>query len=73
MMGYKQDAEEALKSFHTTKIDGQPTDEDITKLSNELTEMAATIPTMNGGSLHGHMGVIIKDALYRTFSKNSQS
>ena len=60
-MGYKQDAEEALKSFCITKIDWQPMYEDITKLSNKLTKMATTITTMNGGGLHGHMGVIFED------------
>ena len=63
-MGYKQDAKEILKSFHIMKIDGQPMDEDITKLLNKLTEMAATIPTTNGGSSHGHMGVICRKNLF---------
>jgi len=43
-MGYKQDAEEQIGAFQITRIEGQPTDEDIDKLINELTECAATIP-----------------------------
>ena len=69
-MGYKQDAEEQIEAFQITRINGQPTDEDIDKLVNELTECAATIPTTNGGGSHGHMGMLIEDAEYRTFSTN---
>eukprot|EP00804_Cyclotella_cryptica_P011218 CCRYP_007736-RA/>CCRYP_007736-RA protein AED:0.38 eAED:0.38 QI:0/-1/0/1/-1/1/1/0/375 len=71
-MGYKQDAEEQIEAFQITRIHGQPTDEDIDKLVNELTECAATIPTTNGGGSHGHMGMLIKDAEYPTFSTNGE-
>eukprot|EP00804_Cyclotella_cryptica_P023556 CCRYP_018914-RA/>CCRYP_018914-RA protein AED:0.41 eAED:0.42 QI:0/0/0/1/0/0/2/0/281 len=71
-MGYKQDAEEQIKAFQITWIHGQPTDEDIDKLVNELTKCAATIPTTNGGGSHGHMGMLIEDAEYRTFSANGE-
>ena len=47
MMGFKQDAEEAIKSFHVMRIDGQPSDEDLFRLMAELSEIVATVPTMN--------------------------
>eukprot|EP00804_Cyclotella_cryptica_P025159 CCRYP_013002-RA/>CCRYP_013002-RA protein AED:0.40 eAED:0.39 QI:0/0/0/1/1/1/2/0/274 len=71
-MGYKQGAEEQIEAFQITRINGQPTDEDIDKLVNELTECAATIPTTNGGGSHGHMGMLIEDAKYCTFSTNGE-
>jgi hypothetical protein len=67
-MGIKQDIENSLKDHFVTKIDGQPTDEDVTNLIRELSEMLASVPTTNGGGSHGHIGMIIDDAEYRTFS-----
>ena len=49
---------------------GQPMDEDITKLEYELSAMAASIMTTNGGGLHDHIGMIFEDAKYVTFSHN---
>lgn len=66
-MGYKQDTKEQIKAVQITWIDGQPMDKVINKLVNKLTECAMTIPTMNGGGSHGHMGMLIGDAEYCTF------
>ena len=67
-MGIQQDIEDALSDYKVTKIDGQPTEEDLTKLLQELTAMAATIPTTNGGGSHGHIGMLLEDAEYTAFS-----
>ena len=67
-MGLRQDTEESLKDFEFTKIDGQPSDEDLTRLVRELTNAAASIPTTLGGGNHGHVGMIIPEAEYITFS-----
>lgn len=48
-MGYKQNAEEQIDALQITGINRQPTDEDINKLVNKLTECAAAMSTMNGG------------------------
>lgn len=71
-MGIKQDIETSLKDYSFTKIDGQPSDEDVTNLVREMTEMLASVPTTNGGGSHGHIGMIIEDAEYRTFSTGNQ-
>lgn len=71
-MGIKQDIETSLKDYTFTKIDVQPTDEDVTNLVREMTEMLASVPTTNGGGSHGHIGMIIDDAEYRTFSTGNQ-
>ena len=70
-MGIKQDIETSLKDHFFTKIDGQPTNEDITNLIRELSEMLESVPTTNGGGSHGHIGMIIDDAEYRTFSTSN--
>jgi hypothetical protein len=48
-MGVKQDVEDSLKDYFITKIDGQPTKKDLSKLKLELSEGLASIPTLNGG------------------------
>jgi hypothetical protein len=70
-MGVKQDVEESLKDYFISKIDGQPSKEAITKLKLELSEGLASIPTLNGGGRHGHIGLIIPTAEYTTFSHNN--
>ena len=67
-MGIQQDIEESLKDFHITKIDEQPTEEDLLKLRQELCKAMACIPTTNGGGLHGHVGMLLDDAEYTEFS-----
>jgi hypothetical protein len=37
-----------------------------------MTEMLASVPTTNGGGSHGHIGMIIEDTEYRTFSTGNQ-
>ena len=68
-MGIKQDVKESLKDYFITKIDGQPSKEAISKLKLELSEGLASIPTLNGGGQHGHIGLIIPTAEYTTFAQ----
>ena len=72
-MGIKQDTEDSLKDFKFTKIDGQPTDEDLNRLTEECINAASSISTTNGGGQHGHVGMIIPDAEYILFSRNAKS
>ena len=51
-MGVKQDIKESLEKFDITKLDGQPTNEDMNQLTRELKAMLASIPTTNGGGDH---------------------
>jgi hypothetical protein len=71
-MGIKQDTEDSLKDFEFTKIDGQPTDEDLNQLTKECTNAASSISTTNGGGQHGHAGMVIPEADYITFSYNAE-
>ena len=65
--------EDNLKEFLVTKIEGRLTDEDLNKHESELSEMAASIPTMNGGGSNGHVDMITDDAFYQAFSMGGAS
>lgn len=67
-MGVYQDVFEALKAFEISTIDGQPTDEDINKLTTQLTAALVTIETENGGGKLGHIGIVIPEHRYITLS-----
>lgn len=71
-MGVKQDVEETLKDYPITTIEGQPDEESLSKLKVELAEALASIPTLNGGGQHGHIGLIIPEAEYIAFSHNAE-
>ena len=53
-MGILQDVFNALQAFEITKIDGQLTDDNINKLTMQLTDALVTISTGNGGCKLGH-------------------
>ena len=67
-MGIRHDVEQGLEKYEITKIDGQPTDEDLNLLIKELTNAAGSVATRNGGGEHGHVGMVIDEAEYITFS-----
>ncbi|KAL7478438.1 hypothetical protein ACHAW6_004202, partial [Cyclotella cf. meneghiniana] len=58
----------SLQSFDFTKIEGQPTDELLNLLLQELTNAEAGIPTTLHGGNHGHIGMVVNEAEYITFS-----
>ncbi len=51
-----------------TKVNGQPTCNDLDLLDKELTAIAASIPTVLGGGLNGHAGMLLLDADYATIA-----
>jgi hypothetical protein len=54
-MGIKQDLEASLEDWSITKkINGQQTEETVSKLETELAKQRAPIPTTNRGGQHGH-------------------
>ena len=60
-MGLQEDIEAKLAEKAVTKIHGQPSDREITRLKRELTKMTANIATGLGGGKHGHVGIIIEE------------
>ena len=67
-MPMKEDIKESLKDCEVTKIDGQPMDEDVIKLMQELTTIAGSIPTSLREGGHGHIGMLLDDMEYVAFS-----
>ncbi|KAL7478805.1 hypothetical protein ACHAW6_004557 [Cyclotella cf. meneghiniana] len=45
----------------------------MNQLTRELVAMLATVPTTNGGGDHGHIGMILDDSKYTSFSTGSNS
>ncbi len=68
-MGILQDVFNALQAFKITKIDGQPTDDDINKLTMQLTAALVTISTSNEGGQLGHIGIVVPETRYVVLSK----
>ena len=71
-MGILQDVFNALQAFEITKIDGQPTDDNINKLTMQLTAVLVTILTGNGGSKLGHIGIVVPESRYVVLSKDTK-
>ncbi len=67
-MGILQDVFDALKAFKIAKIDGQPTDDDINKLTTQLIAALATISTANRGGTLGHIGIVVIVSRYVVLS-----
>jgi hypothetical protein len=58
-MGILQDVFDVLKAFKITKIDGQPTNDNINKLTRQLAAALVTISTENGGGTLGHIRIVV--------------
>ena len=67
-MGILQDVFNALQAFKLTKIDEQPTDKEIIKLTTQLTAALVTISTRNGGGKLGYIGIVVSKTQYVTLS-----
>ncbi len=57
----------AVAECTVTKIHGQPTNQDINRLDNELTAIASSFPSKLGGGLHGHTGLVKSITDYDAF------
>ena len=58
MPNTEQETRAAIAEFTVTKVLGQPTNQDIDLLDDELTAIASSFPTSLGGGLHGHAGLL---------------
>jgi len=52
---------------------GNQRNEDLNLLAKELTNAAGSVATQNGGREHGHVGMVVEDAEYITFSRSGAS
>jgi hypothetical protein len=51
-----------------TKVHGQPTNNNVDLLEEELIAIAASIPTSLGGGLNSHAGMLLSDVDYATMA-----
>ena len=70
-MGIRHDVEEGLEKYEITKIEGQPTEEDLNQLTLQISNAVGSVATSLGGGEHGHVGIIIDQTEYITFSKGA--
>jgi hypothetical protein len=63
-MGVRADIQEEVQKEMVTKINRQPTNQDLTILEKELMTILANIPTTLSGGNHGHAGIIVEPARY---------
>ena len=68
MTNPEQETRKAVAECTVTKIHGQPTNQDIDILDDELTAIASSFPSELGGGLHGHAGLVKNDADYEIFA-----
>jgi hypothetical protein len=71
-MGLKADIIQGLEKYKITKIEGQPTEEDLMQLTLELSNALGSVATTLGGGEHGHVGLINDETEYVTFSRNGK-
>jgi hypothetical protein len=64
MSNREQETRKAVAECTVTKIHGQPTNQDIDRLDDELTAIASSFPSELGGGLHGHAGLVKSAADY---------
>lgn len=64
----EQETRKAVAECTVTKVQGQPTNQDIDRLDDELTAIASSFPSDLGGGLHGHAGLVKSDADYALFA-----
>jgi hypothetical protein len=62
----RAETREKVKKEAVTKIHGQPLHTAITKLEEELVQIAVVIPTSLGGEELGHAGLVIEPSTYVT-------
>jgi hypothetical protein len=63
-MGVRADIWEEVRKETVTKINGQPTNQDLTIFKKELIAILVNIPTTLGGGNHGHARIIVVPARY---------
>jgi hypothetical protein len=67
MTNLEQETQKAIAKFTVTKIHGQPTNQDIDHLDDELTAIVSSFPYKLGGGIHGYAGLVKNVADYKLF------
>jgi hypothetical protein len=71
MVLLQAEIQKTVAELTVTKVNGQPTNNDLDLLEEELIAIAASIPTVLGGGLNGHAGVLLSDVDYATMETDT--
>ena len=71
MTNLEQETRKAIAKCTVTKINGQPTNQDINGLDDELTAIVSSFPSKLGGGLHGHAGLVKNVTDYELFAQGT--
>ncbi len=67
----QSEIQKTMEEHTVTKVNGQPTCNNLDLLEEELTVNAASIPTVLRGGLNGNAGVLLTDVDYATIAPGS--
>lgn len=68
MPNQEEETRNAIAEREVTKILGQPTNQDLDLLEDELLRIASSIYSELGGGAHGHAGLLLSDVDYNTLA-----
>ena len=64
MPNQEEETRKDVEERTVTKVHGQPTNQDLDLLENELLRIASSIYSELGGGAHGHAGLLLSDVDY---------
>ena len=64
MPNHEEESRKAVAKREVTKVHGQPTNQDLDLLEDELLWIASSIYSELGGGSHGHAGLLLSKADY---------
>jgi hypothetical protein len=68
MTNLEQEMRKTIAKCTVMKTHGQPTNQDIDHLDDELNTIASSFPSKLGGGIHGHAGLVKNVADYELFA-----
>ncbi len=71
MVLLQSEVQKTVADRTVTKVNGPPTSNDLNLLKEELIVIAASIPSVLGGGMNGHAGMLLSDIDYATMAPGS--
>jgi hypothetical protein len=71
MVLLQSEVQKTVADQTVTKVNGPPTGNDLDLLKEELIAIAASIPSVLGGGMNGHAGMLLSNINYATMALGS--
>jgi hypothetical protein len=71
MVLLQSEVQKTVADRTVTKVNGPPTSNDLNLLEEELIAIATSIPSVLGGGMNGHAGMLLSDINYATMAPGS--